>query len=105
MDKIGTVEPTLEDFSEKKKRVRNPLVPIGIYFPYFSSFTFLLLFLFIYLFLSFCIWNGFYLIYLGFGHLVNGFFLKKYIFDIHKITPICFLFLVLDLSNNLCLTS
>ncbi|GKV14279.1 hypothetical protein SLEP1_g25179 [Rubroshorea leprosula] len=26
---MGTVEPSLEEFFEQKKRIRNPLVPVG----------------------------------------------------------------------------
>ncbi|KAK9278409.1 hypothetical protein L1049_027974 [Liquidambar formosana] len=29
MEKMGTAEPNLEDLFDQKKRVRNPLVPIG----------------------------------------------------------------------------
>ncbi|KAJ8753546.1 hypothetical protein K2173_022787 [Erythroxylum novogranatense] len=29
MEKMGAVEPTLEQFLEEKKRIRNPLVPVG----------------------------------------------------------------------------
>ncbi|KAF3437070.1 hypothetical protein FNV43_RR19823 [Rhamnella rubrinervis] len=31
MEKVGTAEPNFEEFSEEKKRVRNPLVPIGAF--------------------------------------------------------------------------
>lgn len=38
MEKMGAVEPTVEDFFQEKKRVKNPLVPLGMLFSIFLLF-------------------------------------------------------------------
>lgn len=39
---MSAVEPSLDELLEEKKRVRNPLVPVGI-FPFSLLFCFLLI--------------------------------------------------------------
>lgn len=41
MEKMGSAEPNFEEFFEEKKRVRNPLVPVGNSDFEFSTFPFL----------------------------------------------------------------